>query len=121
MKTGRKNLIWTKHRNDFIFSVSSNTSLGIILYVMRKDFLFHWIVGVLFLLCLLFPKVLDFEKKVFSFIGHTNSKIILTVFYFIFFSPFSLIYKLFFRHDSFKASQKRLVAKTERCDFERPF
>jgi cytochrome b subunit of formate dehydrogenase len=70
---------------------------------------------------LLFPKVLALQKKLFLFIGHTNSKILLAVFYFLFFTPFSWFYKLFYKHSSFRKADSQWVVKNDRCDFEAPF
>ncbi len=121
MNIGRKNLNWIKRRDDFIFLVSSNISLAVILYIVRKDFTYHWVLALMFILALFYSRVLNLQKRMFLFIGQMNSKIILVSFYFVFFTPFSILYKLFFRHSSFKDSKTSFVVKKDRCDFERPF
>jgi cytochrome b subunit of formate dehydrogenase len=115
------NLNWIKHRDKFIFALSSNVSLSVLLYVIRKDFAFHWILALLFAACLIFPHVLALQKKLFLFIGYTNSKILLTVFYFLFFTPFSWFYKLFYKHESFRQADSQWVAKDDSCNFNTPF
>ena len=92
-----------------------------ILWQVRKDFTWHpvivaWLIGGLFL-----PALRTSEKKIMLTLGKINGFLILSVFYFIFFTPFSVFYRWFFRHKSFKTLSSTFETKTSISPFDRPF
>jgi hypothetical protein len=119
--TGEKNLNWTKFRDTYLFSVTSNLALGIILFLIRRDFAWHGVILLWLVLNLVFKPCREIQKKIFFKIGHFNSTILLSVFYFLFFTPFSLFYKSLKRHESFQPSTSRWTKRDDQCDFDRPF
>jgi hypothetical protein len=119
--TGEKNLNWTKLRDTYLFAITSNVALGLVLYLVRKDFTWHGAVILWLLLTLVFESCRKIQKNVFLKIGHFNSSLLLSVFYFFIFTPFSLFYKGFKRHESFLPASSRWIEKSDKCDFDRPF
>lgn len=121
MISGEVNLNWIKFKRDYLFSVNVGIVLSIILFVSRKDFLWHPVILIWVSICFLSPKARKIQERAFHILGKINSTIILTIFYFLFFTPFGLIYRLFFRHDSFKKNESTFMSKTSISDFNRPF
>ncbi len=94
---------------------------GLLLWQIRKDFTLHpfiifWLVFTFFSL-----KARAVEKKVMLLVGKINGMIILSLFYFLIFSPFSILYRLFFRHQSFRKAPSTFLTKNEISPFDRPF
>ena len=121
MGTGEMNLSWTKFRDKYLFTINGVLALGILLYFSRKDFRYHGYLAGWLAICLVFPKMAKLQEKGFIGFGKINSKIVLTLFYVMFFTPFSIFYKLFFKHSSFKTLPGQLVEKKIISDFDRPF
>ncbi len=94
---------------------------GFLLWQVRKDFLFHPIIIGWLILTFFSAKAREKEKAVMLFVGKVNGMIILSVFYFLIFSPFSVFYRLFFRHGSFRKSASTFEIKDSISPFDRPF
>ncbi len=118
---GEKNLSWTKFKTKYLFSLNVFLVMSIIVYTARKDFLYHWPILVWTILCLISDRIRTLEFKAFQIVGKINSSIFLTVFYFLFFCPFSVIYRIFFKNSAFKDASSRFVEKNSISDFSRPF
>lgn len=95
--------------------------LSVLLYGIRRDFNFHILIVIWLVLCLLSFKVRSYQTKFFILLGHFNSKILLSSFYLLFFTPFSVIYRLAFRNKSFTKTTTRFVVKNDISPFDRPF
>lgn len=82
-----------------------------------------WYYGGIFLLMLslLSGKIRSWQKMLLVKIGLINSQILLFIFYFLFFTPFSVLYRLFFRNQAFIRADSRLVKKDSISDFSSPF
>lgn len=92
-----------------------------ILWQVRKDFAWHpvilaWLTGGFFI-----PQLRTAERKLMLTLGKINGFLILSVFYFLFFTPFSVFYRWFFRHKSFKKLSTTFEEKTVISPFDRPF
>lgn len=112
---------WTNFKANYLFTVNFCIMLSVILYSVRKDFQWHWVVGVWLILCLAIPTLREFQKTILKYVGHINSTILLTTFYFLFFTPFSFFYRAFFRNAAFKEANSRFVKKESISEFDRPF
>ncbi len=115
------NLSWTNFRDKHLFSVNVSIVASIVLWKIRGDFTYHglvafWMIGGFFL-----PLLRTIEKKILLTIGKINGAILLTIFYFFFFTPYSVIYRTFFRNQSFKKLNSTFVQKNDSPDFTRPF
>lgn len=119
--TGGGNLNWIKFKEKHLFSLNFALLAAVILWQIRKDFLFHPVILLWFLAGRYFPPTVRAEKKIIETIGKTNGTILLTVFYFFFFVPFSFIYRAFFRHGSFRKQRSTFVFRNEISPFQRPF
>jgi hypothetical protein len=118
---GGVNLSWTKFKSTYLFTVNFAIMLSVILYSVRKDLTLHPLILAWFSVCLIFRKPRSFQHTVMKTFGMINSTILLSAFYFLFFTPFSIIYRLFFRSKAFKKSHGRLSEKTSISDFQYPF
>ena len=112
---------WTDFKAKYLFSINFAIMLSVILYSIRKDYVFHFLIAIWLVISLFTPKARALEKKLLGKVGHVNSTILLTSFYFLFFTPFSLVYKWFFRKESFKDGSSRLIEKNSISDFNLPF
>jgi hypothetical protein len=119
--TGGKNLSWTKFRDNYLFTINFSLMLSVILYSVRKDFIWHPVIGGWLTLTLFIPALKELQKKVLAVVGHVNSKILLTTFYYLFFSPFAVFYRLFFRNKAFIKADSRFEKKNSISSFDRPF
>lgn len=95
--------------------------LAVILYAFRKDFTWHPVVMGWLILTLFIEGLREFQKVVLAKVGHFNSTVLLTAFYYLFFSPFSVIYKIFYRNPAFRKAQSRFQKKESISSFDRPF
>lgn len=112
---------WTDIKNKHLFSFNLALVASFLLWQVRKDFLFHPVILLWFFMTLFSEKLREKEKKGMVFVGKMNGLIILSVFYFLIFSPFSLFYRLFFRHQSFNKSESTFEMKDSISPFDRPF
>lgn len=115
------NLSWTEFREKHLFSVNLSIVASFILWQVRRDFTWHpaivaWLIGGFFV-----PQLRNAERKIMLTVGKINGFLILTVFYFIFFTPFSFFYRWFFRHQSFRIQSSTFEHKTSISPFDRPF
>lgn len=114
-------LSWTKFREKHLFSVNLAVVAGLILWQARKDFTFHPVIILWCATGFFVPALRRIEKKLMLAVGKVNGFILLSVFYFLAFTPFALCYRWFFRHKSFVKSDSTFVTKTSLSDFQRPF
>ena len=119
--TGEMNLSWIRFKDRYLFSLNVGLAVSLSLYFFKKDFQHHWIPLLWMTSCFVSDKLNQFQLIFFKKVGHFNSLILLSLFYFLFFSPFSIIYKLFFIHSSFETSKSYWIKKDQNCDFDRPF
>ncbi len=94
---------------------------SIVLWKFRGDFRFHWIVLLWLAGGFFIPFLRKTEKNFLHVVGKFNGAIILTIFYFVFFTPYSFLYRAFFRNKSFGKSNSTFVLKIDSPDFTRPF
>ena len=118
---GEMNLNWTKFKQRYLLSFNVFLAFSLSLYLTRRDFQLHWIPLVWMLGCFISEKIAINQLKVLKKIGNLNFIVILSLFYFLFFSPFSVLYRVFFRHSSFKAGTSTWITKDQVCDFDLPF
>jgi hypothetical protein len=119
--TGEQNLSWTKFRDNYLFTINFSIMLGVLLYAFRKDFTWHPLVGGWLVLTLIFDQLKELQKKLLAKVGHFNSTILLSSFYYLFFTPFSFIYRGFFRNKAFTETTQRFEKKESISPFDRPF
>lgn len=119
--TGEMNLSWIKFRDKYLFTINFSIMLSVILYGIRKDFTWHPVIGSWLTLTFFFENLRELQKKILAKVGHFNSTILLTSFYYLFFTPFSLVYKTFFRNKAFVATAGRKEKKESISSFDRPF
>lgn len=119
--TGRRNLNWTKFKSRYLFSLNAGIAISLVLYFTRKDLVYHWIPLLLVISCFISDRLNQILLLFFRQLGHVNSRLILTIFYFFIFTPFSVIYRLFFLHDSFKKGKSSWIKNDRICDFDQPF
>lgn len=115
------NLSWTKFKEKHLFSINLGIMASLLLWQLRKDLTFHGIIAAWVIAGFFLAPLRVFEKKAMITIGKINGTILLTIFYFVFFTPFSFLYRWFFRHESFRKGRSTFIAKTDACDFTRPF
>jgi hypothetical protein len=114
-------LSWTDFKAKHLFSVNLGIVAAAILWQIRKDFSYHWIIALWVVAGFLVPNFRTFERKVMLTIGKINGMILLSVFYFLFFTPFSFFYRWKLRHPSFRKLNSSFIVKDAISDFERPF
>jgi len=114
-------LNWTRFKERYLFSLNVALAASLTLYFIRKDFHLHWIPVGWMLGCFFSVKMTNMQVEFFKKIGHINSSIILISFYFVFLTPFSIFYRVFFRHPSFKSGKSSWIKNDQNCDFDRPF
>jgi hypothetical protein len=112
---------WIKFKEKYLLSVNFSIMLSVILYSVRKDFLYHPVIAGWLVLCLFYSPARESQKTILKFIGHVNSRILLTTFYFLFFTPFSFFYRAFFRNKAFNKADSRFTVKESVSDFNLPF
>lgn len=112
---------WTNFRDKHLFSVNLAIVVSLFLWKIRGDFTSHWVVLLWLIGGFLLPALRSAEKKALHAVGKFNGMILLTVFYFVFFTPYSILYRAFFRNRSFEKQNSTFVLKTDTPDFTRPF
>ncbi|MFL5783236.1 MAG: hypothetical protein ACJ76H_01420 [Bacteriovoracaceae bacterium] len=112
---------WTEFKSKHFFSVNLGIVASIILWQVRKDLSYHWPIALWVMAGFMIPSLRTFERKAMLTIGKVNGTILLSVFYFLFFTPFSFIYRWKFRHPSFKKLDSCFIVKDSISDFDRPF
>ena len=112
---------WTDFKNKHLFSVNLALVAGFLLWQLRGDFIFHPVILVWLILTFFSEKLREKEKKGMLFIGRVNGILILSLFYFLIFSPFSVFYRFFFRHQSFRKRTSTFELKESVSPFDRPF
>jgi hypothetical protein len=95
--------------------------VAFVLYSIRGDWLWHPLVLALLIISLVDRRLISLEKRILQIVGKVNSVFILTIFYFLFFTPFSFIYRALFRNPAFKKSSNRFIDKKDISPFNRPF
>lgn len=115
------NLNWTNFKAKYLFTVNFCIMLSVILYTVRKDFHSHWVIGVWLVICLFSEKARSAQVKILKFVGFINSTILLSAFYFLFFTPFSVLYRMFFRNKAFVKADSRFAKKESISSFDLPF
>ena len=115
------NLNWTKFREKHLFSVNIAIVASLLLWQVRKDFTWHPFVGLWFVAGLFLPAFKLAERKLMLTLGKINGFLILSVFYFLFFTPFAVFYRWFFRHRSFKKMSSTFESRVSISPFDRPF
>jgi hypothetical protein len=114
-------LSWTKFKEEYLFSVNAVLAEGIFLYLFRKDFTYHPILMLWLMTCLFWAKARAWHLTFFHALGFINTRLILGSFYFLFFSPFSVLYRIFFKKNSFGLKGGALVKKDTISSFDQPF
>lgn len=120
-QTGEMNLNLTKFFNKYLFRINFAIMVATILYVSRRDWQWHPVVVSLLILSFVFPVIETGEKRLLHAVGKFNSTFLLICFYFLFFTPFSFIYRAFFKNKAFELRNTGLIEKTEISPFDRPF
>lgn len=120
-QTGEANLNWTSFKEKHLFSINVAIIAGLILYKVRGDFTYHWALILWPVLTALIPKLRQGQTSFFQMIGHFNSTIILGGLYFLILTPYSILYRSFFKNPAFKKVESRFSKKTEISSFDRPF
>lgn len=118
---GGKCLSWTNFKTKHLISVNLAVVASFLLWKLRGDFLFHPVILVWMAGTFTSQKLLEKEKQAMFFVGKMNGLLILSFFYFLIFSPFSILYRFFFRHQSFKKSSSSFQIKDSVSPFDRPF
>lgn len=121
IQIGEKSLSWTKFKDSYLLIINFAIVLSILSYLFRHDFLLLPFIGSWLLVVLVNLKFREFSKQFIKKLGAINSGLILTLFYFLFFTPFSIFYKAFFRNKAFLKSSSRFVKKDSISDFQYPF
>ena len=112
---------WTEFKKNHLFSVNLAIVVSFILWQIRKDFLFHPVILAWLGLSFFLPQMKTAEKKFMLTLGKINGFLLLSLFYFVFFTPFSFFYRWFFRHKSFEKTTSTFITKNQISDFQRPF
>lgn len=112
---------WIKFKERYLFSVNVALMASIFIYFNNGEIHFYWISGLWLVGCLLSDRLNGLQLGFFKLVGRMNSTIILSLFYFLFFSPYSIFYKVFFKHSSFRKGTSSWIKKDQKCDFDRPF
>lgn len=115
------NLSWTKFKEKHLFSLNLGVVAALTLWQVRKDLSWHPVIALWLLLGFFTPPIRSFEKKAMLTIGKINGTILLTLFYYLIFTPFSFLYRPFFRHQSFRRSGSTFQKKESISPFDRPF
>jgi len=118
---GGMNLNWTNFKEKYLFSINFCFMLSVIIYGAGGGVIWYSGVLALLILSLLSDKVRSVQKKFPFKVGLFNSQILLFIFYFFFFTPFSIFYRLFFRNKAFLKTSSRFIPKESISDFSRPF
>lgn len=121
IQVGEKNLNWTKFKENYLLIFNSAVVISIITFSLQFDLLVQLFIWAWFILCLFNFKLRNSSKKIITTLEKINSAIILTLFYFLFFTPFAFIYKGFFKNRAFIKSHSRYVKKDSISDFQYPF
>lgn len=112
---------WTRFKERHLFSLNLALVAGLILWKVRGDFTYHPLILVWLLLGFFLPTLRRAERALLHAVGKVNGLILLTLFYFLAFTPFSLIYRGFFRHQSFRKRASSFEVKESVSPFDRPF
>lgn len=115
------NLSWINFKEKHLFSVNIAIVASFILWQVRRDFIWHPAILAWFVAGFLLPQFRVAERKLMLALGKVNGLIILSVFYFLIFTPFSFFYRWFFRHHSFRKMSSTFDHKTSISPFDRPF
>lgn len=118
---GGMSLSWINFKEKYLFSINFCIMLSAIIYGAGGGVLWYSGVLTLLVLSLLSSGVRSVQKKFLFKVGLLNSQILLFIFYFLFFTPFSVFYRLFFRNKAFLKTSSRFASKESISDFARPF
>jgi hypothetical protein len=119
--TGEINLSWINLKERYLFSVNVAIAAGLLIYLNNGSIYYFWISGLWLFGCIVSDRLNGLQFSLFKTLGRMNSTIILGLFYFLFFSPYSIFYRLFFKHSSFRKGTSFWIKKDQSCDFDRPF
>jgi len=114
-------LSWIKFKERHLFSVNVAIAASCLIYLNNGPLYYFWIIGLWLLGCVVSDRLNGLQLSLFKLLGRMNSTIILSLFYFLFFTPYSIFYRLFFKHSSFRKGTSFWVRKDQNCDFDRPF
>jgi hypothetical protein len=114
-------LNWTKFKKEYLFHLNATLMEAAVLYSIRRDFKYHWVLVLWLLLCLMSKKLRERHLQFFKILGFINTRLILGSFYFFFFTPFSVFYRLFFKKAAFETQGGRVVKKETISSFDQPF
>ena len=112
---------WTKLKTKYLFHFNFTILLGIMLYGLRKDFNYHYVLTFVLLGGFFSKKVILFEERTIQVLGKINSTLILVLAFYLILTPYSLIYRMFYRKKSFQREGGRFVAKNSIASFDNPF
>ena len=112
---------WISFKMNYLFHTNFVALLGVLLYGVRKDFAYHYILIFILVGGIVFSKVIRLEELIIRLLGKINSIIVLTIAFYFILTPYSLIYKLIYRNKSFEKSTGRFINKNFISSFDKPF
>lgn len=112
---------WTKFKEKHLFSINLALVASFILWQVRKDFDWHPLIAGWLVLGFFVSPLRTFERKAMLTIGKINGTVLLGLFYFVALTPFSVLYRLFFRNRSFRKLSSTFEEKNSVSAFDRPF
>ncbi len=112
---------WIRFRNRHLLTINFSLAAALVLYGIRRDFAWHLLLVVWLLLALRFERMAKFQQLLLVRVGRINSTLILTLFYFLFFAPYGLLYRCFFRKPAFQQRASTFEEKRKIGSFDRPF
>jgi hypothetical protein len=112
---------WIKFRNKYLYHINFTLLLGILLYGVRGDLDFHYLLLVYFIAAGFFKQTIHIEQKAIRFFGRINSTIILLIVFYFILTPYSFVYRSLFQNKSFGKAGGRFIIKDKISSFDLPF
>ncbi len=94
---------------------------GLVLYGARRDLSWHFVIVIWLLVTLFFESAARLQQAFLQRVGHVNSTLLLSLFYFLFLTPYGVLYRRCFRKPVFRQRPSTFEEKRSISSFDRPF